>query len=232
MALSKIETNMIDGTVSSITKNASDPAINTNPSGGVGTMWLNTTTGEMFSCTDATTNANVWTNIGDGAGKIYPFTGTAATGGTITTDGDYKVHTYNTSGTFTVTEAGTNAEVEYLVIAGGGGGCRRSTGGADGGGGAGGYRTATGYAVSNQAYTVTIGAGGAGQTGQNASNGSNSVFSTINTTGGGGGGWNTLTAPAGGSGGGTGYGGGYNNPSARGLGNAGNYTPVEGYNGG
>ena len=52
------------------------------------------------------------------------FTGTTytvATGGTITTDGDYKVHTFNSSGTFTVTTAGT-AGVEYLIIAGGGGG--------------------------------------------------------------------------------------------------------------
>jgi len=46
-----------------------------------------------------------------------------ASGGTETTitDGgvDYKVHTFTSSGTFTVTVAG---EVEYLVVAGGGGG--------------------------------------------------------------------------------------------------------------
>jgi len=56
----------------------------------------------------------------------------AATGGTITTDGDYKVHSFTSNGTFTPSAAG---EVEYLVIAGGGGG------GSYGGGGAGGYRT-------------------------------------------------------------------------------------------
>ena len=31
---------------------------------------------------------------------------TAATGGTITTDGDFKVHTFNSSGTFQVTAVG------------------------------------------------------------------------------------------------------------------------------
>ena len=131
MALSKVKTNMIDGTISAITKVTSDPTKSTNPSDGVGSIYMNKNSGEMFCCTDATAGANVWTNVGEGTGNIFPFTGTAATGGTITTDGDYKVHTFTTSGTFTVTEAGTNAEVEYLVIAGGGGGCRRSTGGAD-----------------------------------------------------------------------------------------------------
>ena len=48
--------------------------------------------------------------------------------------------------------------VEYLVIAGAGGGGNHEGGG--GGGGAGGYRTATGFSLTNgTAYTVTIGAG-------------------------------------------------------------------------
>ena len=41
-----------------------------------------------------------------------------ATGGTITTDGNYKVHTFNSSGTFEVTSGSGN--VQYLVVAGGG----------------------------------------------------------------------------------------------------------------
>jgi len=52
------------------TKNASDPAIDTNPSGGVGTEWHNTTSGEAYICTDATTGANVWINVGAGSGNI------------------------------------------------------------------------------------------------------------------------------------------------------------------
>ena len=58
--------------VSTVTKSASDPAIATNPSGGVGTVWQNTTSGEMYVCTDATVGANVWTNVGPGTGDIEP----------------------------------------------------------------------------------------------------------------------------------------------------------------
>ena len=56
--------------LTSVTKNASDPAIATNPSGGVGTVWQNTTSGEMFICTDATAGENTWINIGTGTGDI------------------------------------------------------------------------------------------------------------------------------------------------------------------
>ena len=154
MALSKIPANMVN-TVGTLTKSASDPATNTNPSGGVGTVWLNTTTGETYCCTDATNNANVWKNIGDGTGNIPVSPLTAATGGTVTTDGDYKVHKFTSSGTFTVTTAGN---VEYLVVAGGGG-----AGDWGGGGGGGGFRTATDFAVTAQAYNIVVGAGGSGQ---------------------------------------------------------------------
>ena len=54
------------------TKSASDPVIATNPSGGVGTEWHNTTSGEVYICTDATAGANVWTNVGAGSGDIVP----------------------------------------------------------------------------------------------------------------------------------------------------------------
>lgn len=39
---------------------SSNPAYNTNPAGGVGTVWKNTSTGEIFVCTQATTNTNIW----------------------------------------------------------------------------------------------------------------------------------------------------------------------------
>ena len=55
------------------TKNSSDPTASTNPSGGVGTEWHNTTSGEAYICTDATAGANVWTNVGEGVGNIAPF---------------------------------------------------------------------------------------------------------------------------------------------------------------
>ena len=57
---------------STITSSASDPAIDTNPSGGVGTEWHNTTSGEVYICTDATAGANVWKNVGAGSGNIAP----------------------------------------------------------------------------------------------------------------------------------------------------------------
>jgi len=120
----------------------------------------------------------------------------AATGGTVTDVGGYRIHTFTSSGTLSVT---TSVSVEYLVVAGGGGG----GGGRGGGGGAGGLLFSTAYSVVNQSYTVTIGAGGAGSTVQGA-NGNSSSFGTINATGGGGGGSSTSTGSNGGSGGGGG----------------------------
>ncbi len=131
-----------------------------------------------------------------------------ATGGTITTSGGYKIHTFTSSGTFT---PGTAGNVEYLVVGGGGGG--GSNAGA--GGGAGGLSTADGFAVTAQAYTITVGAGGAADI-----NGSNSVFSTITATGGGKGVASSGNGSSGGSGGGgaaTGTGG----SGTAGQGNAG-----------
>src|SRR5210317_2351244 len=64
-----------------------------------------------------------------------------ATGGTVTTSGDYKIHTFTGDGCFVVSDAGSGCSskpsiVDYLVVAGGGGGgyC------AGGGGGGGGFR--------------------------------------------------------------------------------------------
>ena len=127
-----------------------------------------------------------------------------ATGGTITYSGGYTIHTFTTSGTFTVTSG--SGSVEYLVVAGGG-----ASGSNGGGGGAGGFRTATGYAVTVGAYTVTIGAGGTGGAAQHGGDGGNSVFDTITSVGGGGGGSNDdgqRDGRNGGSGGGSGNGGG------------------------
>ena len=53
-----------------ITKSASEPTATIN--GTLGDLYLNTTSGEMYSLTDATTDANVWTNVGPGTGDIQP----------------------------------------------------------------------------------------------------------------------------------------------------------------
>jgi hypothetical protein len=190
--------------VESFTKSASDPTVTTN--GTLGDVWVNTTSGEMYVLTDATTDNNVWTNVGEGVGNV-PGPYMSATGGTITTDGDYKVHTFTSSGTFTVTAGSTYNDAEYLVVAGGGGSSY-------GGGGAGGMLSGTGLTVTSQGYTVVVGGGGAAyDIGVSAGgNGSNSSALGISATGGGGGGGynfgcgytSRMQAGNGGSGGGSG----------------------------
>ena len=58
---------------SSYTVIAADPTITTNPAGGVGSLYVNSTSGEFYICTDATTDNNVWTNVGGGSGDIAPW---------------------------------------------------------------------------------------------------------------------------------------------------------------
>ena len=133
----------------------------------------------------------------------------AATGGTVATSGDYKIHTFTGDGNFVVSQAAANipavdSKVDHLVIAGGGGG-GGSGGNVGGGGGAGAYRvSATHYSgpslatgisavpVSAQTYPITVGGGGTGGGcgggGPNGTAGANSIFSTITSSGGGRGG--------------------------------------------
>jgi len=66
-----VDGSLLTGIVG-FTASASDPVIATNPSGGVGTLWKNTTSGEVYCCTDATAGANVWKNVGAGSGDINP----------------------------------------------------------------------------------------------------------------------------------------------------------------
>jgi|GEM_PF-2387997 len=161
----------------------------------------------------------------------------AATGGTVTTHRDganvVSVHTFTSSGTFTVTAGG---DVQYLVVGGGGGG-GGSTGG---GGGAGGFLTGTTTVTGSGEYTVTVGAGGAGGAGNGdpsgwGSNGGDSVFGSLTAVGGGGGAPNTDSGSpsgnTGGSGGGASFGsdGGTNAPGTSGQGNAGGACPTWGW---
>jgi hypothetical protein len=104
--------------------------------------------------------------------------------------GAYHVYVYNIDGSVAMKPNGITfityipSTIEYLVVAGGGaGGYERG-----GGGGAGGLLTATGYAISNGTYTVTVGAGATalGTYGP-PPRGNDSVFGTITAKGGGGG---------------------------------------------
>ena len=150
------------------------------------------------------------------------------TGGTITTSGGYRIHTFTSSSNFVV-PSGFGATADYLVVAGGGGGASQHAGG----GGAGGLRSGS-LSISANTYAITVGAGGAGGypisgSGTDGLSGSNSVFSTITSTGGGGAGGftgSTQSASPNGKTGGSGGGGG----SDSGSGGAG--TSGQGFAGG
>lgn len=130
----------------------------------------------------------------------------------------------------------TGTEVHYLVVAGGGGGGSNSN---SGGGGAGGYRTS--YPSGTPVFcslgsniSVVVGTGGNGTAGAggsgsgSGSSGTDSTLDSITSTGGGHGGWNSNNGVSGGSGGGQGF----DASGTPGAGNAGGFTPAEGFNGG
>ena len=175
---------------------------------------------------------------------------TEATGGTITTSGDFKIHTFTGDSNFVVSQVGTvgnPASVDYLVVAGGGGGGSSTGGNSGGGGGAGGYReskspvagsytasplaTPTGITVTAQTYPITVGGGGAGAPTcaiSRGASGSTSVFSTITSAVGAGGGAGSPAAPGDGTGlsGGSGGGGGGGSTAPNNAGGSGNTPPV------
>tara|TARA_R100000654_G_scaffold47170_1_gene73373 strand:- start:41 stop:1534 length:1494 start_codon:yes stop_codon:yes gene_type:complete len=176
----------------------------------------------------------------------------SATGGTVTTSGDYKIHTFTGPGTFTVSKVADEAAnnvVDYLVVAGGGSG--PATGGGDGisgGGGAGGFRffaspstnpqsgnpgaprnAPAGITVTATGFPITVGGGGPAGTGSSGfANGNPSTFSTITSAGGGRGGRGDPDAD--GKNGGSG--GGADNNSSGGTGNTPPVSPVQGTDGG
>ena len=208
-------------------------------------------TGVVYWSSSELSSTNAWllwdngvfvTNAGkDWTGRVRPIrmgviqtTPTVtATGGNITTINQngtwYKVHTFTTSGTFTVTNGGN---VEYLVVGGGGSGGNRGGGAGGGGGGAGGFRTGTGLAVTPQAYPITVGAGGTavGDNSVSGNSGNPSGFSTITSAGGGSGG-KYGTSGDGGTGG-SGGGGGRDNGGQGSAGNVPSTSPSQGNAGG
>lgn len=142
------------------------------------------------------TSEDVYVN--SGTASLYNL-GLLATGGVITTSGDYTTHAYNTSSTLTVTNPGV---ANVLVVGGGGGGgSSNPVGWETGGGGAGGIVYATTYTLPATSYTITIGAGGAGD-----NNGANTELSSPSVyligLGGGAGGAGGEPGNRGGSGGG------------------------------
>lgn len=146
---------------------------------------------------------------------------TLPTGGTISTVGPYRVHSFTTTGSSTFSTPVTLPSSQVLVVAGGGGGGFRHAGG----GGAGGLLFNNTFSIPAGGTSVTVGTGGAGITAGSglpaANNGQNSQFgASMIAIGGGFGSCNGQAAGTGGSGG-----GGSNNlagqPGTAGQGNKG-----------
>ena len=170
-----------------------------------------------------------WVNVQDSTSNERGNAFISATGGTITTSGNFKIHTFTGPGTFTVTNGGSSCgsnTVDYLVVAGAGGGGMGGIAGClpnppdridgGGGGGAGGYRESSGAAsgcytrsplgacvsalpVSAQGYPITVGGGGNGAA-CNSCNGASGSNSIFSTiTSAGGGGGASKNNPGGGA---------------------------------
>ena len=127
--------------VAGATQSASDPTISTNPSGGIGTEWQNTTSGEVYVCTDATAGANVWTNVGGHSGDVEPWAFTD--GGEISVykmGGNISSTTIDKIEKISVTSDGNSTDISNLLaINHGWGGCSSSTHGYCNGGSQGGW---------------------------------------------------------------------------------------------
>jgi hypothetical protein len=129
-----------------------------------------------------------WINVQDSTSNVRGSEFVSATGGTETTCGNCKIHTFTGPGTFAVCSTAVcaaNNVVSYLVVAGGGSGGTpygHPGGYAAGGGGAGGFREAKspvtpytaspldGYpsapnrvTVTATSFPITVGAGGTSQ---------------------------------------------------------------------
>ena len=154
----------------------------------------------------------------------------SATGGTVTTVGDFKVHAFTGDGNFVVSSLGNapaSNKFDFVVVAGGGGG------GYSGGGGAGGLRLLQCQSLPATTYPVTVGGGGTGvgaPANAIAPSGANSVFSTTTSAGGGGGGHYDDSPPRNGGNGGSGGGG--SRDGSGGSGNTPSVSPPQGNNGG
>jgi len=88
----------------------------------------------------------------------------SATGGTITTSGDYKIHTFTGDGCFVVSQGnlGPGTGINSIIVAGGGGGHAGFASEGGGGGGGGGIITQTCSPITTSSYPITVGGGGAG----------------------------------------------------------------------
>ena len=210
-----------------------------NKIGGVAANAILSVDGQAatFVFVDATEG---WINVQNAEDTFTGNNMMQASGGTESTSGNFKIHTFTGPGTFTVSAAAAcaaNNIVDYLVVGGGGGGQWSY-----GGGGGGGFRfyadtttnpqsgpgaprngygpacspTGTQITVTATGFPITVGAGGAGSPSGPGGNcntaGGVSTFSTVTSAGGGKGGCYTRPTPTQpGTSGGSGGGGGSHN---------------------
>ena len=185
-----------------------------------------------------------WQDINDSTSSVTGVAYITATGGTITTCGDYKTHIFTSDGCFVVSTLATcsaNNKMDYFVLAGGG---AANNGGYSGGSGAGGFRvsnelglcaptmsplaSATGITATTTTYPITVGAGGTSAPNPcGPTVGSNSIFSTITSAGGG-----RSVYNGSGTSGGSGAGGSGLSPNSGGTGNTPPVSPPQGNPGG
>ena len=178
-----------------------------------------------------------------------------ATGGCVTFDGAFKIHTFNSPGTFCVSAIGccktpsTFADKISYVVIGGGGSSGGWNGAEAGGGGAGGFRannaSAGGcfspvsplanpvgaFTVSVQGYPIGVGSGGPAVSGagiQGTDGSASSGFSISSAGGGGGGSGTNPTSNPGRPGGSGGGGGGQGGTQPGGSGNNPPTNPPQG----
>ena len=243
--------NTFDTAALTITPNGSDK-INT----GAGNLVLETEgQGITLVYIDSTVG---WRSIQDNDFANIGSNFIAASGGTITECGNFRIHTFTGPGTFTVNSLSQTAAeniVGYQVVGGGGagGGSMTATGGGAGGGGAGGFREGRNVPIDNftasplvadaptnaitvtqTSFPITVGAGGTGAARSQGGCGSTSTFSTITSAGGGGGGGRSPVSGVGnGNDGGSGGGGGWGSSASgsAGSGNTPPTTPSQGNNG-
>jgi hypothetical protein len=168
--------------------------------------------------------------------------GIGATGGTITTYGNYKIHTFLTDATFEITANLNSSTFEVLLVGGGGSGggtqvidapSTSNTQGAAGGGGGGGVRVETGQTGTVATYAVVVGEGGP----SGGSQGGNTKFGSleIDATDDAGGARGSDASPTGAGnpakGGGAGGGGSWYDGGTANAGNGGNGGSLYNYGG-
>jgi hypothetical protein len=245
--------NTFDTNNLTISPNGTNKIAGTNADAKVSTEGASTT----FVYVDDTQG---WKQINDATLNTIGKNFVTATGGTITTCGDFKIHKFTGPGTFCVSaisSAPANNEVSYIVVGGGGAGGKAGSSKGGGGGGAGGFRESksgvdtytaspiegsTNISVTATAFPITVGGGGAGipscisPQDQRGNNGNTATFSTVTSAAGGGGGSGGTCGPGSpGHPGGSGGGGGYEcsgSPIGGGSGNTPPVSPAQGTDGG